>query len=295
MIVTRFAPSPTGLLHLGHAFAAMTAHDAAESAGGRFLLRIEDIDRMRCRSEFEAAIFEDLAWLGIQWERLVLRQSDRFETYRAALDRLAERGLLYPCFCTRGDIAAEIARSAEAPHGPEGPLYPGTCRGLSERERRTRIESGVPYALRLDVAKAAALAGALSFEEQGSGPNGERGSIVADPLLFGDIVIARKAVPASYHLAVVVDDAHQGVSLVTRGNDLFAATNVQRLLQALLELPAPSYSHHRLILNAEGRKFSKRNRAATLKSMRESGITPVQIRARCLQILPPPTRGGRNA
>jgi glutamyl-Q tRNA(Asp) synthetase len=295
MIVTRFAPSPTGLLHLGHAFAAMTAHDAAESAGGRFLLRIEDIDRMRCRSEFEAAIFEDLAWLGIQWERLVLRQSDRFETYRAALDRLAERGLLYPCFCTRGDIAAEIARSAEAPHGPEGPLYPGTCRGLSERERRTRIESGVPYALRLDVAKAAALAGALSFEEQGSGPNGERGSIVADPLLFGDIVIARKDVPASYHLAVVVDDAHQGVSLVTRGNDLFAATNVQRLLQALLELPAPSYSHHRLILNAEGRKFSKRNRAATLKSMRESGITPVQIRARCLQILPPPTRGGRNA
>jgi|ERR1051326_445454 glutamyl-Q tRNA(Asp) synthetase len=295
MIVTRFAPSPTGLLHLGHAFAAMTAHDAAASAGGRFLLRIEDIDRTRCRPEFEAAIFEDLAWLGLQWERPVLRQSERFEAYRAALDRLAELGLLYPCFCTRGDIAAEISRSAEAPHGPEGPLYPGTCRGLSAHERRARLHSGAAYALRLDVAKAAALAGALSFEEQGSGPKGEHGLIGADPLLFGDIVIARKDVPASYHLAVVVDDAHQSVTLVTRGNDLFAASHVQRLLQALLELPAPAYAHHRLILDAEGRKFSKRDRAATLKSMRESGTTPAQIRERCLQILPPPTRGGRNA
>jgi glutamyl-Q tRNA(Asp) synthetase len=279
MIVTRFAPSPTGLLHLGHAFAAIAAHDAA-SAGGRFLVRIEDIDRTRCRPEFETAIFEDLAWLGLQWERPVLRQSERFEAYRAALDRLAEPGLLYPCFCTRGDIAGEIARSAEAPHGPEGPLYPGTCRGLSEHERRARIDSGVPYALRLDVAKAAALAGALSFEEQGSGPNGEHGLIAAGPLLFGDIVIARKEVPASYHLAVVVDDAHQGVTLVTRGNDLFAATHVQRLLQALLELPTPAYAHHHLILDAQGRKFSKRDRAATLRSMWESGMTPAQIRER---------------
>lgn len=279
MIVTRFAPSPTGLLHLGHAFAAMTAHDAAK-AGGRFLVRIEDLDRTRCRPEFEAAILEDLDWLGLQWERPVLRQSERFEAYRAALDRLAERGLLYPCFCTRGDIAEEIARSAEAPHGPEGPLYPGTCRGLSERERRARLDSGVPYALRLDAAKAAALVGALSFEEQGSGPNGERALIAADPLLFGDIVIARKDVLASYHLAVVVDDAYQGVTLVTRGNDLFAATHVQRLLQALLELPAPAYAHHRLILDAQGRKFSKRDRAVTLRSLRESGVTPAQIRER---------------
>jgi len=280
MIVTRFAPSPTGLLHLGHAFAAMTAHDAAASDGGRFLVRLEDIDRTRCRPEFEAAIFEDLAWLGLQWEQPVQRQSERFDAYRAALDRLVERGLLYPCFCTRGDITAEIARSAEAPHGPEGPLYPGTCRSLSERERLARIDSGVPYALRLDVAKAAATVGAPSFEEQGRGPKGEHGSIVADPLLFGDIVIARKDVPASYHLAVVVDDAHQGVTLVTRGNDLFAATSAQRLLQALLELPAPAYAHHRLILDAQGRKFSKRDRAVTLKSMRESGTTPAQIRER---------------
>jgi glutamyl-Q tRNA(Asp) synthetase len=279
MIVTRFAPSPTGLLHLGHAFAAMTAHDMARSAGGRFLVRIEDIDRTRCRPEFEAAIFEDLAWLGLQWEQPVLRQSERFEAYRAALDRLAERGLLYPCFCTRADIAGEIARSAEAPHGPEGPLYPGTCRGLSERERRARIDSGAPYALRLDVTKAATLSGPSSFEEQGNGPDRKRGLIAADPLLFGDIVIARKDVPASYHLAVVVDDAYQGVTLVTRGNDLFAATHVQRLLQALLELPAPAYAHHRLILDAQGRKFSKRDRAVTLRSLRESGVTPTGLRA----------------
>src|ERR1043165_3221903 len=209
MIVTRFAPSPTGLLHLGHAFAAMTAHDAAESAGGRFLLRIEDIDRMRCRSEFEAAIFEDLAWLGIQWERLVLRQSDRFETYRAALDRLAERGLLYPCFCTRGDIAAEIARSAEAPHGPEGPLYPGTCRGLSESKRAEKIRAGMPYAMRLDAAKAAERVGRLQCQEHGSGPNGEHGIITGVPEIFGDVVLARKDTPTSYQLAVVVDDAFQ--------------------------------------------------------------------------------------
>jgi glutamyl-Q tRNA(Asp) synthetase len=279
MIVTRFAPSPTGYLHLGHAFAAITAHDTAMRAGGRFLLRLEDIDASRCRPEFEAAILEDLAWLGLDWERPVLRQSERFAAYRAALDRLAERGLLYPCFCTRSDIAAEIVRSAEAPHGPEGPLYPGTCRGLSETERRARLDCGAPYALRLDVSKAAALTGALSFEEQGNGPLGEHGLIAADSLSFGDIVIARKDVPASYQLAVVVDDAHQGVTLVTRGNDLFAATQVQRLLQALLGLPAPAYAHHRLVLDAQGRKFSKRDHAATLKSLREGGTTPAQIRA----------------
>lgn len=277
MIVTRFAPSPTGLLHLGHAFAAITAHDAA-SADGHFLVRIEDIDGTRCRPEFEAAILEDLDWLGLPWERPVLRQCERFEAYRAPLERLSAQGLTYPCFCTRGDIAAEIARSAQAPHGPEGPLYPGTCSGLSEYERRARIDSGAPYALRLDVAKAVALTGALSFEERGRGPNGERGAIAADPLLFGDIVIARKDVPASYHLAVVVDDAHQGVTLVTRGDDLFAATHVQRLLQALLGLPTPAYAHHRLILDAQGRKFSKRDRAVTLRSMRESGMMPAQIR-----------------
>jgi glutamyl-Q tRNA(Asp) synthetase len=277
MIVTRFAPSPTGYLHLGHAFAAITAFETARRANGRFLLRIEDIDATRCRREFEAAIFQDLAWLGLQWEEPVLCQSSRFAAYRAAIDQLETMGLVYPCFCTRGEIAAEIGRAVEAPHGPEGPHYPGTCRNLGGAERENRIRSGAAYALRLDVQKAAALTGPLSFEEQGSGPNGEHGIIAVDSLLFGDIVIARKDVPASYHLAVVVDDAHQGVTLVTRGNDLFAASHVQRLLQAVLGLPAPAYAHHRLILAPDGRKFSKRDKAVTLRELRERGATPAQI------------------
>jgi glutamyl-Q tRNA(Asp) synthetase len=274
MIVTRFAPSPTGHLHLGHAYAALSA----QKAGERFLLRIEDIDSARCRPEFEAAIFEDLAWLGFAWETPVLRQSTRFAVYRAALDKLDVLGLLYPCFCTRSEIVAEIARAAEAPHGPEGPLYPGTCRKLGEAARAARIAAGAPYALRLDVAKAAARVGALSFEERGAGPTGEHGTIAADPLLFGDIVLARKETPAAYHLAVVVDDAFQGVTRVTRGNDLFAATHVQRLLQELLGLPAPAYAHHKLILDEQGRKFSKRDKSATLRSLREAGTTPQEIR-----------------
>jgi glutamyl-Q tRNA(Asp) synthetase len=278
MIVTRFAPSPTGYLHLGHAYAAITAHDAARESGGRFLLRIEDIDGARARPEFETAIAEDLAWLGLHWETPVLRQSERFDAYRAALDELERQGLLYPCFCTRGDIAAEIARAAHAPHGPEGALYPGTCRGLSAGERAVRIEAGAPFAMRLDVQRAVARVGALFFEERGSGPHGEHGRIVAEPLSFGDVVLARKDTPASYHLAVVVDDAHQGVTLVTRGHDLFAATHVQRLLQALLALPTPAYAHHRLVLDAEGRKFSKRDRAVTLRALRAAGATPDAIR-----------------
>ena len=280
MIVTRFAPSPTGYLHLGHAFAAVTAYEAAQREGGRFLVRIEDIDAGRCKPEFEAAIFLDLAWLGLRWEEPVLRQSERFEAYRAALDRLDAMGLIYPCFCTRGDIAAEIARASEAPHGPEGPHYPGTCRNLVESVRKDRIDAGVPYALRLNAAKASRLAGAMSFEERGTGPSGESGTVAVNPLLFGDIVIARKDVPTSYHLAVVVDDAHQGVTLVTRGNDLFAATHVQRLLQTLLELRPPAYAHHRLILDDHGRKFSKRDQAVTLRSLRQSGVTAEQIRER---------------
>jgi len=272
MIVTRFAPSPTGHLHLGHAYAALTARDAGE----RFLLRIEDIDAARCRPQFEAAIFEDLAWLGLAWEEPVLRQSTRFPAYRAALDTLDAMGLLYPCFCTRTDIA----QASQAPHGPEGALYPGTCRHLSSETRKVRIASGAPYALRLDVAKATASAGALSFEENGAGPNGERGIIAVDPLLFGDIVLARKETPAAYHLAVVVDDAFQGVTLVTRGNDLFYAAHVQRLLQELLGLPSPAYAHHKLILDADGKKFSKRDTATTLRAMREAGVTPAEIRAR---------------
>jgi glutamyl-Q tRNA(Asp) synthetase len=276
MIVTRFAPSPTGYLHLGHAFAALTAHDTAKRAGGRFLLRIEDIDRSRSRSEFEAAILQDLEWLGLALELPVLRQSERFAAYRTALERFELAGLLYPCFCTRSDIA----RASEAPHGTEGPPYPGTCRSLSSIERERRIRSAAAYALRLDVAKAAQHLGALSFDEQGSGPDGERGVIAVNPLLFGDIVLARKDTPASYHLAVAVDDAFQGVTLVTRGNDLFAATHVQRLLQALLDLPEPAYAHHRLILDGHGRKFSKRDRAVTLQELRGRGLTPTQIRQR---------------
>jgi glutamyl-Q tRNA(Asp) synthetase len=278
MIVTRFAPSPTGYLHLGHAFAALSAHDAMQ--GGRFLLRIEDIDIARARPEYEAAITEDLAWLGLCWEEPVLRQSARFDAYRAALDRLEAQKLLYPCFCTRAEIATEIARASEAPHGSAGVHYPGTCRHLDAEIRVERIASGMPYAQRLDVAEAARRLGPLSFAEKGSGPAGEKGTILADPLQFGDVVLARKDIPTSYHLAVVVDDAYQGVTLVTRGNDLFAATHVQRLLQALLDLPTPSYAHHRLILDSQGRKFSKRDKAVTLRELRAQGETPITIGAR---------------
>ncbi|MBN9567683.1 MAG: tRNA glutamyl-Q(34) synthetase GluQRS [Alphaproteobacteria bacterium] len=269
MIVTRFAPSPTGLLHLGHAFAAITA----ANAGGRFLLRIEDIDIARARTEFAAAILEDLAWLGLRWKEPVLRQSTRFDAYRAALARLAAMDLLYPCFCTRKEIAEEIARASEAPQGPEGPLYPGTCRHLSPDARKMRIASGISYALRLDAQKAAAIAGVLTFIEHGK-------TLAVAPLLFGDVVLARKETPTSYHLAVVVDDAHQGVNLVTRGNDLLAATHIQRVLQTLLGLPEPAYAHHRLILDAEGRKFSKRDKAVTLRDLRTAGETPESIRDR---------------
>ena len=284
MIVTRFAPSPTGFLHLGHAYAAWFAFDLAVRAGGRFLLRIEDIDRTRYREEFEVAIKEDLRWLGIGFEEPVRRQSEHFADYAAALAQLDAAGLLYPCFCTRKEIADEIARAGIAPGlgeiGPDGPIYPGTCRTLSPQTRSERIASGSPYALRLDTAKAlATLKSDLTFDEQGRGPGGETGTQVARPLLFGDVVLARKELPASYHLAVVVDDALQGVTLVTRGQDLFPATHIQILLQALLNLPTPAYAHHRLILDAEGRKFSKRDKAVTLQSLRLSGLQPAQIRS----------------
>jgi glutamyl-Q tRNA(Asp) synthetase len=283
MIVTRFAPSPTGFLHLGHAFAALTAFQAARDGHGRFLLRIEDIDAARCRPEYERAIFEDLHWLGLDWEEPVRRQSEHFADYAAALKRLDEAGLLYPCFCTRKEIAEEIARSGVAPQaselGGEGPLYPGTCRDLPPQMRARRMAEGGPYALRLDVAKAMHLVGReLRFEERGRGPKGETGLQTARPELLGDVVVARKELPTSYHLAVVVDDAVQGVSLVTRGQDLFPATHIQRLLQALLALAPPAYAHHRLILDEQGRKFSKRDRAATLSSFRQAGAAPEQVR-----------------
>ncbi|MCC7281490.1 MAG: tRNA glutamyl-Q(34) synthetase GluQRS [Acetobacteraceae bacterium] len=272
-VVTRFAPSPTGYLHLGHAFAALFAHRLAAEAGGRFLLRIEDIDPLRCRPEFAAAIEEDLAWLGLAWERPVRVQSEHLADYRRVLEALAARGLVYPCFCTRADIAREIAASAEAPHqGPDGPHYPGTCRALREDERRGRIAAGAPYALRLDMARAAAAAGPLAFREAGE-PR------VATPEIFGDVVLGRKDTPASYHLCVTHDDAAQGVTLVTRAEDLRPATHLHRLLQALLGWQVPQWRHHPLRVGPDGRRHAKRDRSVTLRDLRAAGHTPAAVRA----------------
>ncbi|WP_198372372.1 tRNA glutamyl-Q(34) synthetase GluQRS [Roseomonas rosulenta] len=273
-IVTRFAPSPTGLLHLGHAHAALAAWQAAREAGGRFLLRIEDIDPTRCRPAYTVAILEDLAWLGLDWDGPVRVQSQHLADYRVALDGLAARGLLYPCFCTRGDIAREIAASAAAPHGPDGPLYPGTCRRLPPEQRAARIAAGEPHALRLDMAAAlATLPAPLSFRE-----HGERRC--CDPARFGDAVLARKDIPASYHLCVTHDDALQGVTLVTRGEDLLPATDLHRLLQQLMGWPEPDYAHHRLLTDSAGRRLAKRDRAATIRELREAGVSAAEVRSR---------------
>ena len=231
------------------------------------------------RAEYDHALREDLAWLGLRWHEPVLRQSTRAYAYRAALARLEQAGLVYPCFCSRRDIVQEIARAAEAPHGPDGPLYPGTCRSLSPSQRDRRLARGESFALRLDAAKAAAASGALTFTEIGAGPGGEHGEIGVEPTRLGDVVLSRDELPAAYHLAVVVDDAFQGVTLVTRGNDLFGATHVQRLLQSVLGLPAPHYAHHRLILDSDGRKLSKRDGATTLRSLRDTGRSASDIRA----------------
>jgi glutamyl-Q tRNA(Asp) synthetase len=273
-VVTRFAPSPTGLLHLGHAYAALFAFESARAGHGRFLLRIEDIDPVRCRPEFEAAILEDLAWLGLSWDGPVRRQSNHFEDYRAALDRLEALGVTYPCFCTRKNIEEEVARSGYAPHGPDGALYPGTCRTVAPSVREARLSAGAAYAVRLDQAKAAGLTGPLSWHDS------RASRIEARPDLLGDVVLARKDVPTSYHLAVVTDDAVQGVTLVTRGEDLFHATHIHRVLQALLGLPNPVYHHHELLTDGQGRRLAKRDRALTLRALREAGLTPAETRAR---------------
>jgi glutamyl-Q tRNA(Asp) synthetase len=270
--VTRFAPSPTGFLHLGHVRSALEGWSAARRDGGRFLLRLEDIDQTRCREEYAAAILEDLAWLNLDWDGPVRRQSEHFDDYRRALDRLAAMGMLYPCFCTRREIQAEIARASGAPQGDAGPIYPGTCRGLAAAAVAARRQSGVDYALRLDVARALALTGPLNWME------GEQRR-QADPVSLGDVVLARKEVPTSYHLAVTVDDATQGVTLVTRGEDLLTATHIHRVLQALLELPTPRYRHHRLLTDDDGRRLAKRTNALTIRSMRKKGMKPTDVAA----------------
>jgi glutamyl-Q tRNA(Asp) synthetase len=273
VITTRFAPSPTGRLHLGSAYAALYAHDSAREAGGRFLLRIEDIDQGRARPEFEASILEDLKWLGLEWDGPILRQSERANEHRAALQALQAQNLVYPCFCTRREIAEEIANAGAAPHGPEGPVYPGTCRALADRLVRDRIEAGDAHALRLNADKAAERMGACEWHDR------QRGAIQARPNQFGDIVLARKDAPAAYHLAVVVDDAASEVTLVTRGEDLFEATDVQVLLQQLLNLPTPAYAHHGLALGADGKRLAKRDRAATIAALRAAGQTADGVRA----------------
>ena len=276
--ITRFAPSPTGHLHLGHAYAALFAADAA-GAGGSCLLRIEDTDQTRCRPEFETAIIDDLAWLGLRWPTPVRRQSEHFAAYSTALEKLKALGLIYPCFCTRASIAAEIQASAGAPQAADWTIYPGTCRALSDAERNDRIARGEAHAWRLDVGRACEHVGDdLSFEETGQGPNDETGRIWTTPSIAGDVVLARKETPASYHLAVVIDDALQGVTLVTRGNDLFPSTHVHRLLQALLNIRAPLYRHHRLITDASGRRLAKRDADQALRAVRANGTTPDDIR-----------------
>jgi glutamyl-Q tRNA(Asp) synthetase len=280
--VFRFAPSPNGYLHVGHAFSALLNYDLARQAGGRLLLRIEDIDATRCRPEFEAAIYQDLAWLGIAWETPVRRQSGHLDVYRDAVEKLGAQGLVYPGFESRAEIARLVAqREANGPwpRDPDGaPLYPGTAKLLSPDERARLIESGAPYALRLDMAAARARAGVLAWIEQGEGPDGETGTVTAQPQVWGDVILARKETPTSYHLSVVVDDALQGVTDVVRGHDLFSATAVHRLLQQLLDLPQPAYRHHRLVLDAAGRKLAKSTLATGLRELRAAGATPADIR-----------------
>jgi glutamyl-Q tRNA(Asp) synthetase len=282
MSVFRFAPSPNGYLHLGHALSALLNFDMARAQGGRLLLRIEDIDRTRCRPEFETAIYEDLAWLGITWEEPVRRQSEHFADYRAALAQLDALGLVYPSFESRAELARLIAeREAQAPwpRDPDGaPLYPGAAAALTAAERERRLQSGEPYALRLAMARAVARLPALAWNETGAGPGGERGMVRATPEDWGDVVLARKDVPTSYHLAVVIDDARQGVTHVVRGADLFWSTSVHRVLQELIGLPVPTYHHHRLLRDADGHKLAKSTRATGLRELRAQGATADSIR-----------------
>ena len=280
--IFRFAPSPNGYLHLGHAYSALLNHDMAQAAGGRLLLRIEDIDTERCRPEYEAAIYEDLRWLGISWQEPARRQSEHFDDYAAALDKLEAQGLVYPSFESRSEINALVAerdRHGRWPRDPDGvPIYPGRARKMAAAERDRRRSAGEPYAMRLAMDAAVARAGAITWSETGLGPHGQSGVVALAPQLWGDVVLARKDAPASYHLAVAVDDALQGVSDVVRGQDLFWSTSIHRVLQALLGLPEPTYHHHRLILDADGRKLSKSTQATSLRELRARGATAADIR-----------------
>lgn len=274
--ITRFAPSPTGRLHLGHAYSALFAARQARNTNGRLLLRIEDIDHTRCRPEFESGILEDLAWLGLTWETPVRRQSDHMHTYTGAVQTLQEMGVVYPCFCTRSDIRREIENAGYAPHdvshGPDGPLYPGTCRRLGTSEQVDRVGAGDHFALRLNMTRAVEIASRLTWIDHGKGLQH------AQPELFGDVVLARKDVPTSYHVSVTMDDHLQGVTLVTRGEDLFAITHVHRLLQSLLNLDVPDYSHHPLLTDDNDRRFAKRDKAQTIEDLRANGTTAADIR-----------------
>ena len=280
--VFRFAPSPNGNLHLGHAYSALVNDDMARQCDGRLLLRIEDIDAARCRPEYEAAICEDLCWLGIDWQHDVRRQSEHFGDYQSAVNKLEAMGLLYPAFESRSEIAALVAerdRQGHWPRDPDGvPLYPGRARKMPKAERERRRREGEPFAVRLATDAAVAQAGVLTWTETGSGPQGQSGTIVAAPQMWGDVVLARKETPTSYHLAVAVDDALQGVTDVVRGQDLFWSTGIHRLLQALLGLPEPDYHHHKLIVDAAGRKLSKSTLATSLRDLRASGTTPADVR-----------------
>jgi glutamyl-Q tRNA(Asp) synthetase len=275
-LTTRFAPSPTGYLHLGHAYSALFAYEAARAEAGTFLLRIEDIDPLRCRPEFAQALFEDLRWLGLTWEEPVRRQSDHMEDYAAALAKLRKMGLLYPCFCTRREIEHEAMAAPAAPHlapqGPDGPVYPGTCRNLDAGERALQLLRNEGANWRLDVAKAFAMTGSLYWSDRAAG------RVEAAPQDFGDVVLARKDVPTSYHLSVTVDDHLQHVTLVTRGKDLFRATDIHVLLQTLLGYATPEYHHHELLTDVTGRRLSKRDRDVTLRALRAAGKTATEVR-----------------
>ncbi len=296
--VFRFAPSPNGYLHLGHAYSALLNFAMARAAGGRFLLRIEDIDATRCRPQYETAIYEDLAWLGIAWEQPVRRQSEHLDEYRAALGRLAAAGLVFRAFESRAEIAQAVARreaSARAwPRDPDGaPLYPGRDAALPRAEQARRAEAGAPFAVRLDMRAACAHTGPLAWIEDGCGPDGATGSVAAAPEAWGDVILGRKETPTSYHLSVVVDDAAQGVTHVVRGQDLFCATSVHRLLQNLFGYAAPRYHHHRLVVDAAGRKLAKSSRATALRDLRAQGLSPRDVRALLRRALG--QNGGRSA